>query len=238
MKNKITRTIVFLIIPFVTFAAAGFADRYYEFRHWMYPAYLYNLIFGIGFLAVTAILYYNFREKLNPKISRLCQYLKTHPTLAIIYCGIPVGIVMGWALRFAWLTDMRSLSTFLKALLLLTAILFSYRSFRVKALLTSIVFKVLSIFLVSILCASLFFSFSVLSGVIQMSDTLPYSENLHNRVLLIFYDGLYGMWVVVSYGITLLWIGKACRWLHNKLVALPIIPITYTHNEKYSKGSN
>lgn len=55
--------IALLLIPGSVFAAAGFADAYYNHRNWIFPAYYYCLFFGLLLLFGMFIISLNMRQK-------------------------------------------------------------------------------------------------------------------------------------------------------------------------------
>ena len=46
-------------------ATAGFAERFNEYQAWIFPAYLYNWIFGVIFAVILTVIFFIWRKPLS-----------------------------------------------------------------------------------------------------------------------------------------------------------------------------
>lgn len=102
---KMRNLVIFLLLmPSIAFAAAGFADAYYDHHQWIYPAYYYCLVFGliILFSLVTVSLIY--KTKTRDITEHISAYLIKHRILAIIITGILLAIPIGIMGAVSWET--------------------------------------------------------------------------------------------------------------------------------------
>lgn len=145
------------IIAMATYAAAPWADSFNNYRHWIFPAYLYNLIFGVVYLAALAVVCHVWRKPLNQAIGQACSYLKSSPSLAILSCGIllaiPLGILCGVLYQLLWF------SAILPWLILMCIfpLLLAYGRFRNRIFLSTKFVKVILMVIIASLSASISF---------------------------------------------------------------------------------
>ena len=125
-----------LSLPSIAFAAAGFADAYYDHQKWIFPAYAYCLVFGliILFSLVTVSLIYKTKARYISE--HISVYLIKHRIWAIIITGIllaiPIGIIGSVSWEIIWF-----LSIFpLMGLMVIFPIILINKSFREKYLLS------------------------------------------------------------------------------------------------------
>lgn len=216
--------IAFMTVPAIAFAAAGFADRFNDFRHWIYQAYLYNLEFGIGFLIVFTIVYYLLKKKLDPIILQFRQYLQSHPALAIIVCGALIAVPFGIYIQISWyILLFISLGLNLFCIAALTVLL-AYSTFRNKVLLSPLLMKAIMLFILSALCASLLFMILTYSGALQLDCTFyTIREGVSNHQI----DSLVNIWCgvlislcIIPFSLLLHGVGSAFRWIKRKITQL------------------
>ena len=231
MKNKLIALLTILAVPSVAFAAAGMVDSINDFRHWIYPAYLYNLKFGIAFLIVFVVLYFVFKKPIDKVYNKFSGYLKRHPTLAVIVCGVffwlPFGIIMQ-ALGY-W--DNGKINdygiTFLVIVLFGTVfgfiILSACGRFRNKVIISPLCLKVSSAIVLSAISASLLFIILTKTGVLKIDKMVyhtyrggfKYITHPFDSVIYIWWYSGCSLWCIL-YSLIILWIGNAYRWLKSK----------------------
>ena len=231
MKNRFIALLTILAVPSVDFAAAGMIDSINDFRHWIYPAYLYNLKFGIAFLIGFVVLYFVFRKPLDKIINRISGYLRTHPTLAVIVCGVlfwlPFGIIMQ-ALNYCKFEEINDYGiTFLVIVLFGTTfgfiILSASGSFRNKVLISPLFLKISSALVLSAICASTLFIILTKVGLLNIDNMVyhtyrggfKYITHPFDSVIYIWYWSVLSHWCVL-YSFIILLIGNTYRWLKGK----------------------
>lgn len=99
MKNIVS---FLLLIPATAFAAAGFAERYYDHQHWILPAYAYCFGFGLVTLLILIMASLLFKAKTKNMAIRASTFLKDHPVCGIIVAGILWAILLGIAGAVSW----------------------------------------------------------------------------------------------------------------------------------------
>lgn len=106
MRNKLINLLTLLTISSAAFATAGFAERFYEYHAWISPAYRCNLIFGVVFAVILTAFFLILRKPLNLKLSRVCKYLESHSSIAVVSIGIlfsiPIGILCDTLYYLLW----------------------------------------------------------------------------------------------------------------------------------------
>lgn len=146
-----------LLIPVAAFAAAGFADRYYDHHHWIIPAYTYCLYFGLLILFVLVVMSLIFRTKTRKATGAISSFLTKHKILAIIVTGvllaIPLGITISASWEIIWLMAMFPALASIVAL----PICLANRRFREKFMLSPRVIQWTSMLSFSAIAASLLF---------------------------------------------------------------------------------
>lgn len=95
-----------LSVPSIAFAAAGFADRYYDHQQWIYPAYAHCLLFGLIVLFCLFIISLRHKTKTQHISEHISVYLIRHKILAIVFTGvllaIPIGIIGAVSWEIIW----------------------------------------------------------------------------------------------------------------------------------------
>lgn len=95
-----------LSLPSIAFAAAGFADAYYDHQQWIFPAYAYCLVFGLIILFCLVSVSLIYKTKTRNISKNISAYLIKHKTLAIIITGIllaiPIGIIGSVSWEIIW----------------------------------------------------------------------------------------------------------------------------------------
>lgn len=173
-----------MLIPGAAFAAAGFADRYYDHQHWIIPAYRHCLIFGLLILFVLGVISLIFRTKTREVTGAISSFLIRHRILAIIVTGvllaIPLGITISASWEIIWLMAMFPALASIVAL----PICLANRRFREKFMLSPRVIQWTSMLSVSAIAASLLFivltNHHMLSGtdIIHVAGRVPPYEYL------------------------------------------------------------
>ena len=231
MKNRFIALLTLLAVPSVAFAAAGMIDSINDFRHWIYPAYLYNLKFGIAFLIGFVVLYFVFKKSWDNTINRISCYLRTQPSLAVIVCGVffwlPFGIMMR-ALDYWKLGEIgEDWITFLVIVLFGTTfgfiILSACSRFRNKVLISPLFLKVSSALVLSAIFASVLFIILTKSGLLKIDNMVyhtyrggfKYITHPFDSVIYIWYYAVCFLWCIL-YSLIILWFGNAYRWFKGK----------------------
>lgn len=225
MKNKILLLIAFLAVVFDSFAAAGIVDGYNNYRYWIYPAYLYNLKFGVGFLIAFAVLYFVFRKPIDVKVNRFCRSLRSHPTLAVIVCGIliwlPYGILMR-AIEFGTI-DLYSYAIIAIVTLVGFMTLTSYGRFRNKILISPLFLKVMAAAVLSAVCASVLFIILTKTSALDIDRMVYFTYRNGGLSATHPFDSIKSIWScsvralwLILYSLIILWIGNAYRWWRTK----------------------
>ena len=233
MKNKLVVLLTLLAVPSVAFAYdSAHKDLIQFFREWIYPIYLYNIMFGFSFAWIIVWWYCRHKTKMDNKIMRLCQYLKSHSTIAIISCGLIVGFVLGFMSRIVWIIgrdDYYSAEPYICGLLFCVTIfmiLLAWGYFRNRVLLSAKFIKVTGLILISSLCANLLFLFLNIISVINipclrwssLKDYGLIGEGGTQPISCIIAMWRWGIfWILaIPFSLLLLWIGNAYRWLKSK----------------------
>lgn len=169
MRSKVAT--FFLLTSLFCFGKAGFADAFFDFQAWVYPAYLTCLIIGLCILALLAFLAWRFRIRTNRIFTKASEYLRTHRLLGVLVAGvllvIPLGIAMSVLGQLIWFF----------AILPFIGIFFSFPfvlaigRFRNKCLLNKNVLKWMSFIAISAVLASIAFI-----ALIEFK-LLPFSED-------------------------------------------------------------
>lgn len=222
-----------LAVPSVAFAYDSVhKDLMQFFREWIYPIYLYNIMFGFAFVWIIVWWYFKHKSYMDNKIMRLCLYLKSHSTVAIISCGLIVGFILGFVSRIVWIisrNDYYSGVPYVFGLLFCVTIfmiLLAWGYFRNRVLLSAKSIKVTGVILISSLCANLLFLFLNFIGVINVprlrwSSDIAYEligEGGPQPISCIIAMWKWGLfWIVaIPLSLLILWIGNVYRWLKNK----------------------
>ena len=93
---------LFLSMPEVVFAAAGFADRYHDHQKWFFSGYKYWMILGLVSMLVLLCATLSCKTKTREITTTISHYLVKHPTLAIMFSGIILAIPMGIISSVLW----------------------------------------------------------------------------------------------------------------------------------------
>lgn len=219
---------ILLLIPGAAFAAAGFADRYYDHQHWIIPAYTYCLRFGLMILFVLFIISLIFRTKTQAITGAVSSVLIRHKILAIIVTGvllaIPLGIIISASWELIWLMAMFPALASIVAFPLCLA----NRCFREKFMLSPCVIKWTFMLSFSAIAASLLFivltNNHMLAGtdITHISGRVPPYEYLTHP-----YGSMKGIWEMslffikeIPVAIIFYCFGLLYRYLRKKLSEL------------------
>ena len=221
MKNKLIALLTLLAVPSMAFAAAGMVDSVNDFRHWIYPAYLYNLKFGIAFLIGFVVIYFVFRKPLDKRINRYRAYLRNQPELAILVCSLLFAVPLGIYTQITWflVSEAALLSDII--LFCLFPILLLNKWFRNRVFLSSILFKIMILIVISAICASLLFIALTYVGSLDISKLSHYYSRSVSYSHPI--DSIKNIWsgtlfylIALPFYLLFLLIGNGYRWLKSK----------------------
>ncbi|MDE6269454.1 MAG: hypothetical protein K2M12_01200 [Muribaculaceae bacterium] len=210
--------------PLIAYAGAGFADRFCDLRAWLYPAYLYNLKFGIVSLIIVSAVFYIFREQLKKTLSIVSKYLESHSSIAILSLGlllsIPIGIFCDVLYWLMWLTAVVPVY----GLILAFPFILSSKRFRNMLLHSPLILAItITIVISAILASTCFILFTKLGWLSNTYDTymVPFSDS---PALTHPFDSVKSIWestpiFIFETGLTLifLWIAKGFRWIKGKI---------------------
>lgn len=155
---KMRKLAIFILsLPSVAFAAAGFADAYYDHQQWIFPAYAYCLVFGLTILFSLVTVSLIYKAKTRYISEQISSYLIKHRILAIIIIGIllaiPIGIIGSVSWEIIWF-----LSVFpFMGLMVIFPIILINKCFREKYLLSLFWIKWSLFISISSIAASLLF---------------------------------------------------------------------------------
>ena len=96
------KAILLLSVPSIAYAAAGFADAYYDHQRWIFPAYAYCLVFGLTVLLSLFITSLFCKATTRHISERISSYLIRHQILAILFTGILLAIPLGIMESLSW----------------------------------------------------------------------------------------------------------------------------------------
>lgn len=178
------KLIIFLLaVPLIAFAAAGFADAYYDHRRWIFPAYAYSLVLGLIVLfglVTTSLIYKTKTRYISEHIS---TYLIKHRILAITITGIllaiPIGIICSVSWEIIWFL---SVFPFMGLMVIFPIILINNR-FREKYLLSLFWIKWSLFISISSITASLLFMILTDCNLLSGTDItyLARPDRLHQE---------------------------------------------------------
>lgn len=171
MKRSIVIPILIFILDCLTLnAAAGFVDTFNERQHWIYPAYLYNLIFGGCALVSLWICTIVWKTKCTTAIEKISTYLRSHPIVAIISCGLLLSIPLGLCIELLWevLWFISLLPSF--GLMLLFPFILSCKKSREKWILSTGALKWLILFVMACCISSLLFIILTNAGILPNTN--------------------------------------------------------------------
>ena len=222
MRNKTNILLSLLIFSLDAFAYAPIYDRFNTYRHWIFPAYLYCLIFGALFVVVFGCTFYAMRKRIAPKLEQFTQLLRQSSFWSIIVCGvlwsIPLGILGNLLYLIYWFITIY----ILEILLILFSLLLSFKRCRNAWLFYPSLLKWNIIFVMSAICASVLFIILTNCGwLISEKDwyILGYHKFYEHP-----YDSIINIWngtILFFLGILLslifYWIGNGIRWLKGKI---------------------
>lgn len=151
-------------------AAAGFADAFNDRQHWIYPAYLYNLFFGVivllGLWSTTMI--WKSRTKLIS--GNISVYLRDHPIMAIISVGLLLSIPFALCVSLMWeIIWFLSIIPTLGIIILFPFLLINKRC-REKWILSPCILKWLIMFVIACCISTLLFIALTNVGVLPNTD--------------------------------------------------------------------
>lgn len=244
MRNKLNALLTLLTIPSVAFASAGIADRFYAYEAWIFPAYLYNLIFGVIFAVILTAFFFILRKPLNQTLSRVCKYLESHSSIAIVSIGIlfsiPLGILCGILYYILWFIAL--IPTF--GLMLIYPFALSFKRFRNSILRFHKIMVIAIIIAISAILASVCFIIFTKFGWLSHTNETYSNLSTNFNVLTHPFDSIKSIWGCTLYlmceivlSLILLWIGKGLLKIHliNRLWQTYYNKIPYLIGELVNK---
>ena len=166
-------TLLILLTPAIVHAAAPFVDQFYIYRHWLFPAYAYCLLFGIIILLGLFITTLIYKDKIRTVTERISNYMKQHPFWAILFTGailaIPLGIICSVCYEILWFISFH----LILGLLIIYPIILSIERVREKLFLSPFFVKWSIMIAISAITASLLFI------ILTNYHLLPGTEELY-----------------------------------------------------------
>lgn len=210
------------ILPMHVYALAPMADSFYAYQKWIFPAYLYNLIFGAVSLVGLTSVFCIWKKTVGETVRRLCDYLELHPSIAVVILGlllaIPFGLLTGILYQLLWFTSI----PLCLAIITIFPVLLICKRLRNKLLHHCKFMTVLIVIAVSSLCASLFFMIFTELG--WMNNKMDYLIQFRANYEILTHplDSLKTIWgdtffffFEILFCLLLLWIGKGLRELRG-----------------------
>lgn len=232
MKYKKTVLLfMFIILSAKAFAAAGFADRYYDHQHWIFPAYAYCLGFGLMILLIMTMALLFFKTKSKSVIITVSTFLKEHAIGGIIVAGILWAIILGIIGVVSWeIIWFLTILPFLATTFCFPLVL-ANRKIREKWLLTPIILKWTAMIVISAIISSVIFIILTNLGVLKGTDItyLARPDSIHRDFYSPThpYDSMKEIWGMPLYfmaeiiiAIFLYYLGRINRYLCVKLSAI------------------
>ena len=195
LPQEIMRTALFIAIcslPSITFAAAGIADRFYDHRHWVYPAYVYCLLFGLIVLIGLLIAFLIMKNQVLDTVERISKYMKNRPMSAILFIGFLTAIPVGIISSVAW-EIFGFISLYLYLILLGVFPVFLICKYQREHLLLSPLWIKWSIMIsIAAIIASLLFIMLTICHILPIAEVSYY--NIRRGVLTHPYDSMKEIW--------------------------------------------
>lgn len=214
-------------LPMPAFALAPIADSFYNYRKWIFTAYKYNLIFGLVSLAMLTATFFIWKKKMRHIVNKFCDYLESHPSTAVVSCGlllgIPIGILCGVMYQLS-IDDIIFLP-FLMIMYLLPVILL-IRQYRNSLVNSRRLMTVLIILSASCICASILFIIFTKLDLLPGTKDIYWNWRMRNnsRGMTHPFDSVISIWngtIIFTYDILLclmiLWLQKACNAITKRL---------------------
>lgn len=227
MKRLLVLLITGITFALATYAYAGIYDRFNDFRHWIFPAYLYCLIFGVLFMVVFGGVAYAMRKRITPKLERLTQFLRKSPFWSIIVWGVLFAIPLGILGNVLYLIFWFLVCDILGILLIIYPVLLSSKHFRNACSFYPSFLKWNIILVMSAVCASVLFIILTKCGWLISADEyilLSYEIIIHP------YDSIRNIWnsvpvflFFIILSLILYWIGHGLRALFRYLISFPYV---------------
>lgn len=230
MRNKLIALLTLLTSSSVAFALAGFAERFYEYQAWIFPAYLYNLIFGVIFAVILTAFFFILRKSLNRTLSRVCKYLESHSSIAIVSVGIlfsiPLGILCITLYHLLWLIAKIPIL----GLMLIYPLALLHKRYRNSILRLHKILRIAIIIAISAMLASVcFIVFTKLGWLSHTNAT--YSNPYDNfKILTHPFESIKSIWsgplffmCETVFSLILLWIGKGLSAVACQLLKIHLI---------------
>lgn len=213
------------------YAAAGFADAFNDRQHWIYPAYLYNLIFGVVAIVCLWTTTLIFKQKCKLIVENISTYFRFHPILAIVSMGILLSIPFGLCMSLLWeiFWFLAIIPSF--GIIILYPCILANKRIRKKWILSPRVLKWLILFVLACIVSSGLFIMLTNAGVLPNTDItyLARPSRMHPDFYSPThpYDSLAEIWGMVPFlcaesiiALGLLGLGKVNDYLRKRLSAI------------------
>lgn len=230
MRNKLMALLTLLTISSVAFAQAGIADRLYEYQAWIFPAYLYNLIFGVIFAVILTAFFFILRKPLNQTLSRACKYLESHSSISVVSIGILFSILLGLLCdtlyRLLWVIAIIPMS----GLVLIYPFALSFKRSRNSILRFHKILIIAIIIAISAMLASVCFIIFTKFGWLSNTNGTYSDYSTNFKILTHPFDSIKSIWggtlifmceTVLS--LILLWINKGLSSVASQLLKIHLI---------------
>ena len=222
MRSKIAS--IFLFSSLICFGRAGFADAFYDFQAWVYPAYLTCLLIGTCILALLIFLSWRFRTRTDRMCAKASEYLRTHRLLGVLVAGallaIPLGIAMSVLWQLIWLM----------AIFVFMGVIYSFPfalaigRLRNKFLLNRKMLKWGCILAISAILASVLFIVLIELKLLPFSEDSIFARSRSGIYITSHpWDSLKDIWamtglliVEVIFSLILVLIGKSIRYIYRR----------------------
>lgn len=228
---KIVLPFLFIILSAKAFAAAGFADCYYDHQHWIFPAYAYCLGFGLVILLIMTITSLFIKTKTKSVIRTTSTFLKEHAICGIIVAGILWAIILGIIGAVSWeIIGFLIILPFLATIYCFPFVL-ANKKIREKWLLSPIILKWTAMIVISAIISSVIFIILTNFGVLKGTDItyLARPDRIHHDFYSPThpYDSMKEIWEMplffmaeIIIAIFLYYLGMLNRYLCVKLSAI------------------
>lgn len=211
-------------------AAGGLADRFNDYANWLFPALAYCVGFSVLIFVILFFILRRYKTTKDRLFSQFSDYLRSHGTIAIIYCGLVLSIPLGFLINILYLICWVFLSIGLFGVLIVYPFLLNEKRFRNTTLLSTKTLQWTAVVVLSITFASILFL--ACSQLLPGTDMTYYAHN-HRGILtsgqlythpigsLIFiWEPSVIFLFEIAVALLLHWIGNACRYLYERLFAI------------------
>lgn len=229
--KKAVLLFMFIILSAKAFAAAGFADCYYDHQHWIFPAYAYCLGFGLVILLIMTMTSLFIKTKTKCVIRTASTFLKEHAICGIIVAGILWAIILGIIGAVSWeIIWFLTILPFIATIFCFPFVL-ANKKIREKWLLSPIILKWTAMIVISAIISSVIFIILTNSGILKGTEItyLARPDRIHRHFYSPThpYDSMKEIWGMplffmaeIMIAIFLYYSGMSIRYICAKLSAI------------------